>query len=73
LAIDRIADFEPYVLETPIELELSLKHYQPVELLAYLSNVERINSHTIRFVGEDITEVMNFLTVVTSYRIDLQP
>jgi D-amino peptidase len=72
-AIDRIADFEPYVLETPIELELSLKHYQPVELLAYLSNVEKVNSHTIRYVGEDITEVTNFLTVVTSYRIDLQP
>ena len=72
-AIDRIDDFEPYVLETPIELELSLKHYQPVELLAYLSNVEKVNSHTIRFVGEDITEVSNFLTVVTSYRIDLQP
>jgi len=61
------------VLETPIELELGLKHYRPVELLAYLSNVERIDSHTIRFIGEDITEVMNFLTVVTSYRIDLQP
>ena len=72
-AIDRIADFRPYVLETPIELELSLKHYQPVELLAYLSNVEKVNSHTIRFVGEDITEVTNFLTVVTSYRIDLEP
>jgi len=72
-AIDRITDFQPYVLETPIELELSLKHYQPVELLAYLSNVEKINSHTIRFVGEDITEVTNFLTVVTSYRIDLEP
>ncbi len=72
-AIDRIGDFQPYVLETPIELDLSLKHYQPVELLAYLSNVEKINSHTIRFVGEDITEVTNFLTVVTSYRIDLQP
>jgi D-amino peptidase len=72
-AIDRIDDFEPYVLDTPIELELSLKHYQPVELLAYLSNVEKVNSHTIRFTGEDITEVSNFLTVVTSYRIDLQP
>ena len=72
-AIDRIAEFQPYVLETPIELELSLKHYQPVELLAYLSNVEKVNSHTIRFVGNDITEVTNFLTVVTSYRIDLQP
>ncbi len=72
-AIDRIADFEPYVLETPIELELSLKHYRPVELLSYLSNVEKVNSHTIRFVGNDIIEVSNFLTVATSYRIDLQP
>ena len=72
-AIDRIDDFEPYVLDTPIELELSLKHYQPVELLAYLSNVEKVNSHTIRFAGEDIVEVSNFLQVVTGYRIDLQP
>ena len=72
-AIDRIEDFEPYVLNTPIELELSLKHYRPVELLSYLSNVEKVNSHTIRFTGEDIVEVSNFLQVVTGYRIDLQP
>ena len=72
-AIDRIDDFEPYVLDTPIELELSLKHYQPVELLAYLSNVEKVNSHTIRFTVDYITEVSNILHVVTSSRIDLQP
>ena len=72
-AIDRIEDFEPYVLETPIELELSLKHYRPVELLSYLSNVEKVNSHTIRFVGKDIIEISNFLSVATGYRIDLQP
>ena len=72
-AIDRLQDFEPYVLQTPIELELSLKHYRPVELLSYLSNVEKVNSHTIRFVGEDITEVSNFLQFVTSFRVDLQP
>jgi len=72
-AIDRIEDFEPYVLDTPIELELSLKHYQPVELLSYLTNVEKVNSHTIRFLGEDIVEVSNFLQVVADYRIDLQP
>ena len=72
-AIDRIEEFEPFVLETPIELELSLKHYRPVELLSYLSNVEKVNSHTIRFVGEDITEATNFLSVVTRYRVDLQP
>ena len=72
-AINRINSFEPYVLETPIELELSLKHYQPVELLDYLPNVEKINSHTIRFVGQDIVEISRFLRVVTGYRIDLQP
>jgi len=72
-AIDRIAQFEPYVLDTPIELELTLKHYQPVELLGYLKNVERLNSHTIRYVGEDIIEISNFLTFVTNFRVDLEP
>lgn len=72
-AIDRISEFEPYVLETPIELELTLKHYQPVELLGYLKDVERINSHTIRYVGEDIIEISNFLTFVTNFRVDLEP
>lgn len=72
-AIDRIDQFQPYVLETPIELELTLKHYTPVELLGYLPNVERVNSHTIRFVGKDIIEVSNFLTFVTNFRVDLQP
>jgi len=72
-AISRIDDFEPYVLETPIEVELSLKHYQPVELLGYLPNVERISSHAIRFVGQDMEEVSRFLTFVLNFRVDLQP
>ena len=72
-AIGRIEEFEPYVLDTPIELELSLKHYQPVELLAYLPNVDKVDSHTIRFVGQDMIEISKFLRVVTGYRIDLQP
>ena len=72
-AVDRIDDFEPYVLETPIELELTLKHYRPVELLGYLPNVERVNSHTIRFVGKDILEISSFLRVALGYRVDLQP
>ena len=72
-AVDRIDEFEPYVLETPIELELTLKHYRPVELLSYLPNVERVNAHTIRFVGQDILEISNFLRVALGYRVDLQP
>ncbi len=72
-AISRIDEFEPYVLDTPIELELSLKHYMPVETLAYLPNVEKVNSHTIRFIGEDMIEISKFLRVATGYRVDLQP
>ena len=71
-AIDRIADFEPYVLETPIELELSLKHYRPVELLSYLSNVEKVNSHTIRFVGKDIIQVFANVFFVDRHRLLLR-
>jgi len=72
-AISRIDVFQPYVLDTPIELELSLKNYTPVETLAYLPNVEKVNSHTIRFVGKDMIEISKFIQVVTGYRVDLQP
>ena len=72
-AISRIGDFAPYVLETPIELELSLKNYMPIETLSYLPNVEKVNSHTIRFVGQDMIEISKFLRVVTGYRVDLAP
>jgi D-amino peptidase len=72
-AIGRIDEFEPYVLEPPLRLELTLKHYRPVELLSYLPNVERVNSHTVRFVGQDILEVSKFLSVALGYSVDLQP
>ena len=70
-AIARIDDFEPFVLEAPLELEL--KHYRPVELLSYLPGVERINSHTIGFVGEDMPGISRFLSFALGYSVDLQP
>ena len=72
-AIERIEEFEPYVLQAPLRLELGFKHYRPVELLAYLPGVERVNSHTVGFVGEDITEISRFLSVALGYSVDLQP
>jgi D-amino peptidase len=72
-AISRIGEFEPFVLEAPIEVELSLKNYRPVELLAYLPNVERIDSHTVKFIAQDMTEVSGFLSVALGYSVDLQP
>ena len=72
-AMSRIDEFEPYVLEPPITIELSLKHYRPVELLGYLPGVERVNSHTVRFVAADMAEASQFLTFVLNFRVDLQP
>jgi D-amino peptidase len=60
-------------MEGPVTLDLSFKNYMPAEVLAYLPNVERVDSHTVRFVGKDMTEVSKFLEFVTNYRIDLAP
>jgi D-amino peptidase len=72
-AIARIDEFKPYVLKPPIELEVSLKNYRPVELLGYLKQVERVTSHTIRFIGEDMLETMSFFWFMLKYDISEQP
>jgi D-amino peptidase len=72
-ALDRLGDFHPYRVEGPINLEISFKNYMPAEVLAYLPNVERVDSHTIRFVGRDMTEISMFIEFATNYRVDLTP
>ena len=72
-AMGRLDDFEPVVLEGPIRLEVSFKNYMPVEVLGYLPNVERIDSHTIRFVGKDMVETSRFLTFIMEYEPGLTP
>jgi len=72
-ALGRLASFKPFRVEGPVTLDLSFKNYMPVEVLAYLPNVERVDSHTVRFVGKDMTEVSKFMEFVTNYRIDLAP
>lgn len=72
-ALARIDDFAPFEIDSKPVVELSLKHYQPVELLAYLRGVERIGSHTIRYRAEDMIEASNFLTFVLSYSVSITP
>ena len=73
-ALRRIEDFTPYSPgEGPVTLELSFKNYMPAELLGYLPNVERIDSHSVRFIGQDMVEVSKFIAFATSYRVDLTP
>jgi D-amino peptidase len=72
-ALARLDEFKPYKLKTPVTLDVSFKNYRPVQVLAYLSIIKRIDSHTIRFVGKDMTEISDFRVFLTSYSFDLEP
>lgn len=72
-AVTRINEFEPFVLQTPVSFDLTLKHYRPVELLGYLPDVERRSSHSIRFVGDNMVVISRFFQFVTNYSISIQP
>ena len=72
-ALARLHDFKPYTIKTPVTLEISFKNYTPAEILSYLRSVERVDSHTIRFVGKDMAEVSDFVDVVDGYTPDLAP
>jgi len=72
-ALARFHDFKPYTIKTPVTLEISFKNYMPALMLSYLRIVQRIDSHTIRFVGKDMAEVSDFVDVVDGYSPDLTP
>ena len=72
-ALGRLDEFQPYTMDGPVELEISFKNYMPAELMAYLPIVDRVDAHTIRFVGQDMTEISKFLEFTTSYRVNITP
>ena len=72
-AVMEINTFKPYKLENPVKLEVSFKHYQPSAILDYLSIVERIDSHSIRFIGKDMVEVADFFVFLMEYNSSIEP
>ncbi len=74
-AVGRLADgdFSPYTPDAPLRFEVTFKHYRPTQLLAYLPQIERIDSHTVRYVGDDMVDVSTFYTFMMSYDSNLQP
>ncbi len=72
-AVKRRGEMKPYGIAHPITLDVSFKNYRPVELLGYLPNVQRIDSHTVRFVARDMVDVSKFIEFVTSYDPTLAP
>jgi D-amino peptidase len=72
-AVTRRAEMKPYSMTKPVTVDVSFKNYRPVELLGYLSNVQRVDAHTARLVGRDMLEVSKFLEFVTSYDATMTP
>ena len=72
-AVGRIAQFKPYKLKTPVQLDVRFKSYRPSELLSYLSIVERTDAHSIRFTGRDMIEVSKFIEFIVTYEPGLEP
>lgn len=71
--VERLDDFRHVAIEGNVEIEIQFKHYRQPEILSYLSVVERIDSHSIRFVGSDILEVARFTQFVNHYEPGLAP
>jgi D-amino peptidase len=72
-AFERLHDFTPYVVKAPITLEITFKNYTPAEMLSYLRIVERVDSHTVRFVGKDMAEASDFIDFIDSYSAEMTP
>ncbi len=72
-AVGRRASMKPYAVTKPITVDVSFKNYRPVELLGYLPNIQRIDSHTVRYVARDVLDVSRFLEFITNYDPTLAP
>ena len=72
-AMGRIKSFKPYKVKTPVQFDVRFKNYRPAEVLSYLSIIERIDSHSIRFNGKDMVEVSKFVGFITTYDSGLEP
>ena len=72
-AVERRASFRPFRLDGKVTLDVSFKNYRQAEMLAYLPIVERTDSHSIRFVGDDMIAISKFVQFMDGYETGLTP
>ena len=72
-ALARRADFKAYRAAGPVTVDVSFKHYRPVEVLAYLPMFERTSAHSIRFRAKDMVEASSVMEFIGEYEPGLTP
>lgn len=71
--LQRRGSLKPYVVRSPVRLDVTFKNYTPAEMLTFLPSVQRTASHAIRFEGRDILQVSRFLEFINTYNPDMTP
>ena len=71
--VQKRASLRPYVVRSPVQLDVTFKNYTPAEMLTYLPYIQRTTSHGIRFEGRDILQVSRFLEFINTYNPDMTP
>jgi D-aminopeptidase len=64
--LKRRDEIPPFTMAGPLTLDLYYTNPSAAEMIAYLPNVERSDSHTARFVG-DIVEISMFIEMALAY------
>ena len=64
--LKRRHQLEPLRMGDPLTLDMTYKNDKAAEMIAYLPNVERIDNHTVRFVGS-IIEISMFIEMALGY------
>jgi len=62
----RRQELEPFRIDGPLTLDLTYKNDKAAQLIAYLPNVELIDNHTVRFIG-NIIELSMFIEMALGY------
>ncbi len=72
-ALARRGEFKAYRPAGPVTVDVSFKHYRPVEVLAYLPMFERTSAHSIRFRAKDMVEASSVMEFIGEYEPGLTP
>ncbi len=72
-ALNRLGDFTPLRYDGPVTLEVGFKNYLQTQVLGLLPIVERVDSHTIRYMAPDMIAASKFMQFISNYRQGLEP
>jgi D-amino peptidase len=72
-AVNRISEIKPYRVDTPVQVTVSFKNYQPSQVLAGLPGFDRSDAHSITYRADDMVQASEILSVIEEYRVDLAP